>query len=122
MEKSNREKGTLLLALIAGLSVHGSFTALFSSVVSFSLFPLIALVLAVHCLHQRYQTQPMPEGMPTLAAGCFLLGILGYSAIVRAEYPQMGSNFLPSILCVALVFWLGFKLKARKVLVENSSQ
>lgn len=122
MEKPTRENGTLLLALIAGLSINGSFTALFSSVVPFSLFPLIALVLAVYCLHQRYLHQPMPEGMPKLAAACFLLGIMGYSAIVRAEYPQMGSNFLPAIICVALVFWIGYKLKARKVLLENSPQ
>jgi len=51
--------------------------------------------------------------MPKLAAACFLLGILGYSAIVRVEYPQIGSNFLPSIVCVALVFWIGFQLKRR---------
>ena len=113
MEKLSRENGTLLLALIAGLSVNGSFAALFSSVVSFSAFPLIALVLAVYCLHQSYLNQPMPDGMPKLAAGCFLLGILGYSAIVRAEYPQIGSNFLPSIVCVVLVFWIGFQLRKR---------
>ena len=117
------ENGTLLLALVAGLSVNGSFAALFSSVVPFSVVPLIALVLAVYCLHQRYLNHPMPDGMPKLAAGCFLLGLLLYSAIVRAEYPQIGSNFLPSILCVALVLWLGVKLKARKaVSVENGPQ
>ncbi|WP_431224540.1 YijD family membrane protein [Serratia sp. L9] len=118
MEKPSREKSTLLLALIAGLSINGSFAALFSSVVPFSAFPLIALVLAVYCLHQRYLSQPMPEGMPKLAAGCFLLGILGYSAVVRVEYPQIGSNFLPSILCVALVFWIGFNLKKRHTAVQ----
>ncbi|PVZ83532.1 hypothetical protein C9426_25910 [Serratia sp. S1B] len=122
MEKPNSENGTLLLALIAGMSINGSFAALFSSVVPFSLFPLIALVLAVYCLHQRYLNQPMSEGMPTLAAACFLLGIFGYSMIIRVEYPQIGSNFLPSILCVALVFWIGFKLKTRKVPVDNSPQ
>lgn len=113
MEKSCRENSSLLLALIAGLSINGSFAALFSSVVPFSIFPLITLVLAVYCLHQRYLSRPMPEGMPKLAAACFLLGILGYSAIVRVEYPQIGSNFLPSIVCVALVLWIGFQLKKR---------
>lgn len=39
MEKPGRENGTLLLALIAGLSINGSFAALFSSVVPFSIFP-----------------------------------------------------------------------------------
>ncbi len=85
MEKPGRENGTLLLALIAGLSINGSFAALFSSVVPFSIFPLIALVLAVYCLHQRYLNRAMPDGMPKLAAACFLLGLLLYSAIVRAN-------------------------------------
>ncbi|VEA69161.1 Inner membrane protein yijD [Serratia plymuthica] len=120
MEKSGRENGTLLLALIAGLSINGSFAALFSSVVPFSIFPIIALVLAVYCLHQRYLHRVMPDGMPKLAAACFLLGVLLYSAIVRAEYPQIGSNFLPAIVAVALVLWIGVKLKARKAPEGNS--
>lgn len=122
MEKSGRENGTLLLALIAGLSINGAYAALFSSVVPFSIFPLIALVLAVHCLHQRYLNQPMSEGMPKLAAACFLLGILAYSTLIRVEYLQIGSNFLPSILCVLLVFWIGFRLKACKALGGGSPQ
>lgn len=115
-EKTHHDKGTLLLALIAGLSVNGAFAAFFSAVVPFSLFPLLALVLSVYCLHQRYLHHEMPEGMPLLTAACFLLGLLAYSALVRVEYPQLGSNFLPSILCVALVFWIGLRLKKRRVL------
>lgn len=120
MEKPGRENGTLLLALIAGLSINGSFAALFSSVVPFSIFPILTLVLAVYCLHQRYLHRAMPDGMPKLAAATFLLGVLLYSAIVRAEYPQIGSNFLPAIISVVLVFWIGIKLKARKALDENT--
>ena len=113
-EHPHHEKGTLVLALIAGLSVNGTFTALFSTFVPFSLFPLLTLVLAVYCLHHRYQHIEMPEGMPLLSAACFLLGLLLYSAIVRVEYPQIGSNFLPSLLCVVLIFWIGFKLRGRR--------
>ncbi|MEQ9864942.1 YijD family membrane protein [Pectobacterium aroidearum] len=113
-EKPHQEKGTLVLALIAGLSVNGAFAALFSSIVPFSIFPLIALVLSVYCLHQRYLHHSMPEGIPMLAAASFLLGLLIYSAIVRVEYPAIGSNFIPSILCVVLVFWIGLKLRRRK--------
>lgn len=110
----HQEKGTLVLALIAGLSVNGAFAAVFSAIVPFSVFPLIALVLSVYCLHQRYLNIEMPEGMPLLAASCFLLGLLLYSALVRVEYPQIGSNFLPSLLCVVLVFWIGFRLKKHR--------
>ncbi|MGL9773394.1 MAG: YijD family membrane protein [Sodalis sp. (in: enterobacteria)] len=105
------EKGTLLLALIAGLSLNGSFTALFSAIVPFSLFPPIALALALYCLHQRYHQSAMPPGYPLLVAANFLLGLLLYSAIVRAEYPAIGSNFVPSILAVVLVLWIGRRLK-----------
>ncbi len=108
------EKGTLILALIAGLSLNGSFMAMFSSVVPFSLFPLISLVLAVYSLHYHYHDSAMPQGFPSLAAASFLLGLLVYSAIIRAEYPAIGSNFIPAILAVVLVFWIGRKLKVLK--------
>ncbi|MBG0752673.1 MULTISPECIES: YijD family membrane protein [Pectobacterium] len=121
-EKPHQEKGTLVLALIAGLSVNGAFAALFSSIIPFSIFPLIALVLSVYCLHQRYLHHSMPEGIPMLAAASFLLGLLIYSAIVRVEYPAIGSNFIPSILCVVLVFWIGLKLRRRKATESVSAE
>ncbi|WP_050300723.1 YijD family membrane protein [Yersinia frederiksenii] len=114
MEQSRRETGTLLLALITGLAINGSFNAIFSAFVPFSVFPLLTLILAVYCLHQRYLNFAMPQGLPVLASACFLLGILLYSAIVRVEHPAIGSNFVPSILSVVLVFWILFKLKTRK--------
>lgn len=112
--KSLGEQGTLILALIAGLSINGSFAAIFSSVVPFSIFPLISLVLSVYCLHHHYRDRAMPQGFPSLAAASFLLGLLLYSAIIRAEYPVIGSNFVPAILAVVLVFWIGRKLKVLK--------
>ncbi|WP_304164794.1 YijD family membrane protein [Lonsdalea britannica] len=109
----NAEKGTLWLSMIAGLSVNGSFAALFSAIVPFSIFPLIALALSVWCLHQRYRRLEMSLGLPKLVAGCFLFGLLLFSAMIRAEYPQIGSNFVPSILCVLLALWLIIKLRGR---------
>lgn len=111
--ETGRDKGTLLLTFLTGLSINGSFSVLFSAVVPFSVFPLIALGLSAWCLHQRYLNRAMPDGMPSLAAGFFLLGILLYSAIVRAEYPEIGSNFVPTILMVAVVFWIAVKWRAR---------
>lgn len=63
MKQSGQDKGTLLLALVAGLSINGTFAALFSSIVPFSVFPIISLVLTVYCLHQRYQNRTMPVGL-----------------------------------------------------------
>jgi hypothetical protein len=56
----------------------------------------------------------MPVGLPGLAAACFILGVLLYSAVVRAEYPSIGSNFVPAVLSVALVFWIGYRLRNRR--------
>jgi len=53
-------------------------------------------------------------GLPALSAAFFVLGVLLYSTVVRAEYPDIGSNFLPAVLSVALVFWIGIKMRNRK--------
>ncbi|MCS2169136.1 YijD family membrane protein [Scandinavium sp. TWS1a] len=113
MKQTGQDRGTLLLALVAGLSINGTFAALFSSIVPFTVFPLIALVLTVYCLHQRYQNRTMPVGLPGLAAACFILGVLVYSTVVRAEYPDIGSNFFPAVLSVIMVFWIGFRMRNR---------
>ena len=114
MKHSVQDKGTLLLALIAGLSINGTFAALFSSIVPFSIFPVLSLLLTVYCLHQRYQNRSMPVGLPGLAAACFILGVLLYSTVVRAEYPDIGSNFFPAVLSVITVCWIGYGIRNRK--------
>lgn len=113
-KKGHCDKQTLLLAFIIGLSMNGSFSALFSAFVPFSIFPLIALGLAVWYLHQRYLHCDISKSLPTLVAAFFLLGILLYSTIVRVEHPDMGSNFVPTLLMVALLFWIIFRVKAQK--------
>ena len=52
--------------------------------------------------------------LPGLAAACFILGVLLYSTVVRAEYPDIGSNFFPAVLSVIMVFWIGAKMRNRK--------
>ncbi|GAA0490890.1 MULTISPECIES: YijD family membrane protein [Tatumella] len=112
-EQNTRDKGTLILAFIAGLSINGSFSALFTDGVPFSFFPLISLALSVWYLHQRYLNRSMPEGTPSLAGGFFLLGILVCSAVIRTRYPQIGSDFLPVLLMVCLVFWIFSRFRRR---------
>ncbi|MDC9598111.1 YijD family membrane protein [Xenorhabdus anantnagensis] len=114
MEQYRQDKSTMLLALIVGMATHGTFSAFFNSFVPFSIFPIIALVLSLYCLHQRYLNYPMAEGLPKLAMGCFFLGMFMYSAFIRMEYPGIGSNFLPVIISTALVFWIYLKMKGRK--------
>ncbi|MFO6427984.1 YijD family membrane protein [Escherichia coli] len=113
MKQANQDRGTLLLALVAGLSINGTFAALFSSIVPFSVFPIISLVLTVYCLHQRYLNRTMPVGLPGLAAACFILGVLLYSTVVRAEYPDISSNFFRRYSRHYGV-WIGAKMRNRK--------
>ncbi len=114
MDHKSYERSTLLLALVIGLSTHGTFSALFNSLVEFSIFPVIALVLAVYCLHQRYLHQAMPMGLPKFVAGSFFIGIFGYAAILRVQHPDVGSNFIPSTVIVILALWMYTSWKARK--------
>lgn len=114
--------GTLLLALISGIALSGSYYTLFNQLVPLSLFPLLTLALAVGCLHQRYLHHEMALGLPKLVAGCFLLGLLLYTSIVRALYPQIGSNFIPAVLCVVLALWIGIKLKSDGKIAEQLKQ
>lgn len=112
--KQLQERGTLILACIAGISINGSFASLFSAHVSFSIFPLFALILAGYTLSQRYQHSTMAAGLPSLAVAWFVLGILLYSTFIRVVHPDIGSNFLPSILSVVLLFWIFAKMRARR--------
>jgi hypothetical protein len=34
--------------------------------------------------------------------------------VVRAEYPDIGSNFFPAVLSVITVFWIGYRIRNRK--------
>ncbi|MNP59089.1 Inner membrane protein YijD [compost metagenome] len=66
MKQTGQDKGTLLLALIAGLSINGTFAAIFSSIVPFSVFPMISLVLTVALVFwigfkMRNRKQQLPE-------------------------------------------------------------
>ncbi|MGK3329591.1 DUF1422 family protein [Escherichia fergusonii] len=71
-------------------------------------------IIAVLSCSRRYLNRTMPVGLPGLAAACFILGVLLYSTVVRAEYPAIGSNFFPAVLSVILVFWIGTKVRNRK--------
>lgn len=103
------ERKFLFLAVIAGLSGFATFETLFMSAVTFTIFPIIALGLALHCLYQQHQTQPITEGTPILAFACFLVGGFGYSAFSRMQTPEIGGNFFSILVCMILLFWVFFK-------------
>lgn len=113
-EHKNYERSTLLLSLVIGLSTHGTFSTLFNSFVEFSIFPIVTLILAVYCLHQRYLNQAMPMGLPKFVVGSFFLGMFGYAAILRVQHPDVGSNFIPATVIVIIALWMYTSWKARK--------
>jgi hypothetical protein len=82
--------------------------------VEFSIFPIVTLILAVYCLHQRYLNQAMPMGLPKFVAGSFFLGMFGYAAILRVQHPDVGSNFIPATVIVIIALWMYTSWKARK--------
>ncbi|MGR5065959.1 YijD family membrane protein [Photobacterium sp. DNB22_13_2] len=109
-EQTKAERKTLVLSLLAGLCGNATLAVFTSSAVAFSIFPVIAFAMALYCLYQEYLSKPMAEGTPAIAFACFLVGAFGYSAFVRAQVPDMGSNFLPLILALGLLFWVAYKL------------
>ncbi|PSW13131.1 hypothetical protein C9I98_22820 [Photobacterium sanctipauli] len=104
------ERKTLVMSLLAGLCGNATLAVLTSSAVSFSVFPVIAFALAIYCLYQEYLSKPMSEGTPAIAFACFLVGAFGYSAFLRAMSPDMGSNFLPLMITLGLLFWVTYKM------------
>ncbi|ENU1228055.1 MULTISPECIES: YijD family membrane protein [Providencia] len=113
-DQKSYERSTLLLAFVIGLATHGTFSTLFNSLVDFSFFPILTLILAVYCLHQRYLHQAMPIGLPKFVAGSFFIGLFGYAAILRVQNPEIGSNFIPATFIVIIALWMYSSWKARK--------
>lgn len=104
------ERKTLVLALVAGMCGDAILSWLTMSEVSFSIFPLIALVLALQALYQEYLSTPVSEGTPLLGLACFFVGAFGHSAFIKAQYPTEGSNFLAILIVLALLFWVCKKM------------
>ncbi len=104
------EKKTLVLAVIAGICGDAMLSWLTMSEVSFSIFPLIALVLAVQALYQEYLSKPVSEDIPLVGLACFFVGAFGHSAFVKAQYPEAGSNMFAIFVTLGLLAWIGKKL------------
>ncbi|MDB1122703.1 YijD family membrane protein [Vibrio algarum] len=108
--KSDSAKKTLLLAVIVGMCSNALLSALTITEVTFSIFPLIALALSVQMLYQDYLKNPISEELPLVGLACFFVGAFGYSAFVKAQYPEAGSNFFAIIVTLLLLLWVGKKL------------
>ncbi|WCE29608.1 YijD family membrane protein [Vibrio sp. SCSIO 43137] len=106
----NSERKTLLLAVVAGMCGNALLSSVTLSEVSFSIFPLIALVLAVQMLYQNYLSNPVAEEIPMIGLACFFVGAFGHSAFVKAQFPEVGSNFFAIMVTMLLLAWVGKKM------------
>ncbi|UTT83614.1 YijD family membrane protein [Vibrio pelagius] len=104
------ERKTLVLALVAGVCGDALLSWVTMSEVGFSIFPLIALVLAVQALYQEYLANPVSEDIPLVGLACFFVGAFGHSAFVKAQHPEAGSNFFAIVVAMLLLAWVGKKL------------
>ncbi|PMH45423.1 hypothetical protein BCU68_10015 [Vibrio sp. 10N.286.49.B3] len=113
-ENNNLNSGsgrkTLLLAVVAGVCGDAFLSWMTMDEVTFSIFPIIALVLAVQALYQEYLRSPVAEDIPLVGLACFFVGAFGHSAFVKAQYPEAGSNFFAIIVGMLLLGWVGNKL------------
>ena len=75
-------KKPLLLALLIGICGDAFLAVVTESVVPFSFFPLIALLLAASQLYQYYRQEPMVGNTPSCILLCFFIGAFGYAAIL----------------------------------------
>jgi hypothetical protein len=52
----------------------------------------------------------LSEDSPLLSVAAFVLGALAYSALLRAQLPDLGSNLVLLIICLGLGLWLMAKI------------
>ena len=115
MEQQHQsERKFLFLALIAGICFSASIAVLFNDNFTFSVFPVVAFCLSLLAFYQQHEVQPLTEGTPLLTLACFLVGTFGYSAFIRMQMPDLGSNFFLLLLTMALVIWIVYKLNSAK--------
>ncbi|MBD1566665.1 YijD family membrane protein [Vibrio sp. SA48] len=110
MTNRGSERKTLVLAVVAGICGDALLSWITMTDVSFSIFPVIALVLSVQALYQEYLRNPVAEDIPLVGLACFFVGAFGHSAFIKAQYPDAGSNFFAILVSLSLLLWVGKKL------------
>ncbi|GLR76562.1 YijD family membrane protein [Aliivibrio sifiae] len=113
-ENSRNERKTLALSVVTGLCLNAVWVGFTVTEVAFSIFPIIALVLAAQGLYQEYLRQPANDDTSLVAVACFFVGLFGHSAFVKAQYPEIGSNFFSIMVALGLLLWIGVKMGVLK--------
>ncbi|MGR6860124.1 YijD family membrane protein [Aliivibrio salmonicida] len=119
-ENSRNERKTLALSVVTGLCLNAVWVGFTVTEVAFSIFPIIALVLAAQGLYQEYLRQPESEDTSLVAIACFFVGLFGHSAFVKAQYPEIGSNLFSIMVALGLLLWIGVKMDLLKKKKETT--
>jgi hypothetical protein len=109
-QNGSSEKKNLIMAIVAGMCGDAILSWMTMNSVEFSIFPFIALALALHYLYQEYLRQPVSEDFPLIGLACFFVGAFGHSAFIKALYPGAGSNFFSILIALVLMLWVGKKI------------
>jgi len=104
------DRKVLIFSLIAGASANAALSGFTLNEVSFSIFPLVSCLLAFYCMLQQYKSRAMEGDIPLLTGASFIVGALGYAVCIRVLLPEIGSNFLPLMVCMAIIFWMLHKV------------
>ncbi|MGX9418647.1 YijD family membrane protein [Vibrio sp. RC27] len=104
------DRKNLLLAFVAGICGDQILSAMTMSEVTFSIFPWIALIVALEALYSNYIRRPMAEDFPMIGLACFFIGAFGHSAFLKMDYPHEGTNIFSIFITLALLVWVGKKI------------
>lgn len=107
---TTEDRKVLIFSLIAGASANGTLSGITLNEVAFSMFPLMSCLLAFYCMLQQYKSRAMEGDIPLLTGASFIVGALSYAVCIRVMIPEIGSNFLPLMVCMAIVFWMLHKV------------
>jgi len=107
---SPEDRKVLIFSLVAGASANATLCGVTLNEVAFSIFPLVSCLLAFYCMLQQYKSRAMEGDIPLLTGASFVVGALGYAVCIRVLLPEIGSNFLPLMVCMAIVFWMLHKV------------
>lgn len=96
----------LYFSFLVGLCGNATFATLTNSAVAFSIFPIIALALALYNGYKIYMKTELESDINKASIALFVLGILSYTAFVRMEHPELGSNLLPLLIILGVGAWV----------------
>ena len=119
MSKTHVPLKWLIYTFLIGFSASASFSLLTTSFLPFSPFPFIALYFSVNQFYNIYLKEASNESTIRSSWIALLIGLFSYNALIGAQHPEFGSNFISIALTLSLTIWLMYKIMFE---VENKQK